>query len=67
MPEEAEDGDLDLSPSHDHQEDANNATQSIRDWTPVPVNTHLHRSARSTPTGPMADLRLTEAEIKSRR
>ncbi|XP_055890827.1 uncharacterized protein LOC106076280 isoform X3 [Biomphalaria glabrata] len=67
MPEEAEDGDLDLSPSHDHQEDANSTTQSIRDWTPVPVNTHLHRSARSTPTGPMADLRLTEAEIKSRR
>nr|KAG5712182.1 hypothetical protein BaRGS_014532 [Batillaria attramentaria] len=35
-------------------------------WTPVPVNSHLHAS-RMTPTGPMADLRLSEAEMKSRR
>ncbi|KAK7504726.1 hypothetical protein BaRGS_00004212, partial [Batillaria attramentaria] len=34
-------------------------------WTPVPVNSHLHAS-RMTPTGPMADLRLSEAEMKSR-
>ncbi|KAH9515623.1 hypothetical protein Btru_011574 [Bulinus truncatus] len=67
MPEEVEDGDLDMSPSHDGHTDHNSTAPSIRDWTPIPVNSHLHRSARSTPTGPMADLRLTEAEIKSRR
>ncbi|CAL1530643.1 unnamed protein product [Lymnaea stagnalis] len=64
MPEEGEDVDLDMSPCRDQQDAAGT---SVKDWTPVPVNTHLHRSARSTPTGPMADLRLSEAEIKSRR
>ncbi|XP_046570770.1 puratrophin-1-like [Haliotis rubra] len=38
-----------------------------KEWTPIPVNTHLLRQTRGTPTGSMADLRLSEAEIKNRR
>ncbi|XP_059140665.1 uncharacterized protein LOC131928602 isoform X2 [Physella acuta] len=60
MPEEVDD--LDMSPSRNNPE-----MTSTKDWAPVPVNTHLHRPTRGTPTGPMADLRLSEAEIKSRR
>ena len=38
-----------------------------REWTPVPVNTHLTEQSSNTPTRPFADLKLTEAEIKSKR
>ena len=38
-----------------------------REWTPVPVNTHLTEQSCNTPTRPFADLKLTEAEMKSRR
>ncbi|XP_035827449.1 uncharacterized protein LOC101857760 [Aplysia californica] len=64
---EEDESQLDASPSHEGQEGDRASTGNIRDWTPIPVNTHLHRSAQSTPTGPMADLRLSEAEMKSRR
>lgn len=38
-----------------------------KEWTPVPVNTHLTEQACNTPLRPLADLKLSEEEIKSRR
>ncbi|XP_053401471.1 uncharacterized protein LOC123550592 isoform X2 [Mercenaria mercenaria] len=38
-----------------------------KEYTPVPVNTHLTEQAVNTPVRPLADLKLTEEEIKSRR
>lgn len=37
-----------------------------REWTPVPVNTHLTEQSCNT-LQPLADLKLSEAEIKSKR
>ena len=37
-------------------------------WSPVPVNTHLSRQHRSLPSyHSMADLRMTDEEMKRRR
>ncbi|KAL4234273.1 Pleckstrin y domain containing [Mactra antiquata] len=39
-----------------------------KEWTPVPVNTHLtDTSCNTTPLRPLSDLKLSEEEIKSRR
>ncbi|XP_052232622.1 pleckstrin homology domain-containing family G member 4B-like isoform X3 [Dreissena polymorpha] len=39
-----------------------------REWTPVPVNSHLtYDETLNTPVRPLADLKLSEEEIKSRR
>ncbi|KAK3579166.1 hypothetical protein CHS0354_022701 [Potamilus streckersoni] len=38
-----------------------------REWTPVPVNTHLMERSSNLPTEPFTDLKLSEAEIKSKR
>jgi len=38
-----------------------------REWAPVPVNTHLTEQSCNSPLRPMADLKLSEEEIKSRR
>lgn len=59
MPEEDE----------EYQESSQEQTESngkIK-WTPASVNSHLHQTSRATPTAPMADLRLSDAELKSRR
>ncbi|XP_074646791.1 pleckstrin homology domain-containing family G member 4B-like [Tubulanus polymorphus] len=43
-------------------------SSKVKSWSPVPVNTHLLRQSKQlTHHSSMADLRLTEAEIKSRR
>ncbi|XP_064611995.1 puratrophin-1-like isoform X2 [Liolophura sinensis] len=55
MPEEDEDGEQGVE--HTPQ----------KEWTPVPVNSHLMRQNRTIPTGSVADLRLSEAQVKSRR
>lgn len=60
MPEEDED-------YQDSQQTDSSVKSKKSSWTPVPVNTHLHQPSRTIPTGPMADLRLSEAEMKSRR
>ncbi|XP_071091889.1 puratrophin-1-like isoform X2 [Haliotis cracherodii] len=59
MPEEDED-DLDVGQGVE-------VGSMRKEWTPIPVNTHLLRQTRGTPTGSMADLRLSEAEMKNRR
>ena len=38
-----------------------------REWTPVPVNTHLLRHKLDSPSDSLADLKLSEAELKNRR
>lgn len=38
-----------------------------REWAPVPVNSHLTEQGCNSPIRPLADLKLTEEEIKSRR
>ncbi|XP_041375633.1 puratrophin-1-like isoform X2 [Gigantopelta aegis] len=37
------------------------------EWTPIPVNTHLLGNQLDSPSECMADLKLTEAELKNRR
>ena len=38
-----------------------------KEWTPVPVNTHLTEQAVNTPLHPIANLKLSEEENKSKR
>ncbi|KAL3860771.1 hypothetical protein ACJMK2_010842 [Sinanodonta woodiana] len=38
-----------------------------REWTPVPVNTHLMERSSNLPTESFTDLKLSDAEIKSKR
>ncbi|XP_060600223.1 pleckstrin homology domain-containing family G member 4B-like isoform X2 [Ruditapes philippinarum] len=38
-----------------------------KEWTPVPVNTHLTEQAVNTPLHPIANLKLSEEETKSKR
>lgn len=67
MPEEDEEYQENHPDSQTGVSDTSGEGGVSQQWTPVPVNSHLHYNSRTTPTGPMADLRLSEAEMKSRR
>ena len=67
MPEEEEEGD-DIEGREGQSNGATPGGGRKFVWSPVPVNTHLARQARTLSSyHSMADLRLTDEEIKRRR